>query len=96
MITVTAKITAKSGEKNKIISKSRDLIESTRLESGCISYNLYASTEDENTLLMFEQWENRDVLDLHMQTEHFKAFNASIENILENEVDIAVYSVDKA
>ena len=45
---------------------------------------------------MFEQWENQDILDLHMQTEHFKAFNAAIENILENEVDIAVYSVDKA
>ena len=96
MIIVTAKITAKSGEKDKIISKSRDLIESTRFESGCISYNLYASTEDENTLLIFEQWENHNVLDLHMQTKHFKAFNAAIEDIKEDKVDIAIYSADKA
>ena len=96
MIMVTAKITAKPDEKDEIISKSRDLIESTRFESGCISYNLYASTEDENTLLIFEQWENHNVLDLHMQTKHFKAFNAAIEDIKEDKVDIAIYSADKA
>jgi len=95
MIMVTAKITAKPDEKDEIISKAQDLIDSSRFEPGCISYNLYASTEEENVLLMLEQWENQEVLQLHMQTEHFKAFNASIENILENEVNIAVYSVDK-
>lgn len=96
MIMVTAKITAKPDEKDEIISKAQDLIDSSRFESGCISYNLYASTEDENTLLIFEQWENHNVLDLHMQTKHFKAFNAAIEDIKEDKVDIAIYSADKA
>jgi quinol monooxygenase YgiN len=31
-----------------------------------------------------------------MQTKHFKAFNAAIEDIKEDEVDIAIYSADKA
>ena len=96
MIMVTAKITAKPDEKDEIISKAQDLIDSSRFESGCISYNLYASTEEENVLLMLEQWENQEVLQLHMQTEHFQAFNAAIEDIKEDEVDIAIYSADKA
>ena len=96
MIIVTAKITAKSGKKDEIISKAQNLIESTRLEPGCISYNLYASIEDNDTLLMLEKWENPEVLKSHMQTEHFKTFNTSIENILAKEVDIAVYSADRA
>ena len=95
MIMVTAKITAKSGDKDKIVSEAQNLIKSSRLESGCISYNLYAGTEDDNNLLMLEQWENPEVLKLHMQTEHFKAFNTCIENILAKEVDITVYSADK-
>jgi Uncharacterized conserved protein len=92
---VTAKITAKPGEKNKIVSKAQNLIQSTRLESGCISYNLYNETENNNTLLMLEKWENQDVLNLHMQTEHFKAFNTAIGNILAKEVDIAIYSINE-
>lgn len=95
MILVTAKITAKSGKKDKIISKARNLIQSTRLETGCISYNLYSDTEDGDTLLMLEQWENNDVLNSHMKTKHFKTFNTAIEDILVKEVDITVYSVDK-
>lgn len=94
MIIVTAKIIAQPGEKNNIILKARDLIKSTRLEPGCISYNLYASTEDEDVLIVLEQWENQDVLDSHMQTEHFKSFGAAVENILAGELDIKIYSVD--
>lgn len=95
MIVVTATITAKPGERDNIISKSRDLIESTRLESGCISYNLYASTEDDDVLMMLEQWENPEVLETHMQTEHFKAFGAAIGDIMAKKLDIALYSADK-
>jgi len=94
MIMVTAKITAKPGERDNVILKAKDLIESTRLESGCISYNLYASTEDDDVLMMIEQWKNQDVLDTHLETEHFKAFGEVVEDILARELDINVYSVD--
>jgi quinol monooxygenase YgiN len=95
MIIVTATITANPDERDKIIKKSQDLIESTRLESGCISYNLYASTEDDNILLMLERWENQEVLESHMQTKHFKAFGADIKNLLARKLDIDVCSADK-
>jgi len=95
MIIVTATITAKPSERDKIISKSQDVIKSTRLESGCITYNLYASTENDNVLIMFEQWENREVLEKHMQTEHFLAFSATIEDLKAGDMDITIYSADK-
>jgi len=94
MIIVTATITANPGERDKIIAKSRDLIESSRLEPGCISYDLYANTEDDDVLLMLEQWENLEVLQSHTQTEHFKAFGADT-GILAKKGDITVYSADK-
>lgn len=95
MIIVTATITAKPGKRDEIISKSQDLIKSTRLEPGCISYNLYASTEDEDALVMIEQWENKEVLDTHMQTEHFQAFGVAISDILAAELGIDLYSAEK-
>ncbi|BDZ67725.1 putative quinol monooxygenase [Methanobacterium ferruginis] len=95
MIIVTANITAKPGERDELISKSQDVIESTRQEQGNISYELLASTEDENVLLMFEKWESKEALDAHMQTEHFKAFGTAIKDIIAKELDITLYSADK-
>lgn len=95
MIIVEAKIRAKNGNRDKIISKSEDLIKSTRLESGCISYNLYASVEDDDILIMFEKWENMDILNKHMKTEHFKAFGDAIEEFLAENMNINIYSVER-
>jgi quinol monooxygenase YgiN len=43
---------------------------------------------------MLEQWENQEVLQLHMQTEHFQAFNTAIKDKLAGEVSIKVYSAE--
>ncbi len=93
MIILTATITSKSGKRNEIISKSQELIKATRSESGCISYELFASTEDEDVLLMFERWENMEALELHKQTDHFTAFGPAIGEFLAKEIELEVYSV---
>jgi len=94
MIIVTATIIANPGERDEIVSKSRDLIKSTRLEPGCISYDLYMNAEDDDILLMLERWETLEALQSHSQTEHFKAFGADI-GILVKKVDTTAYSADK-
>jgi len=96
MIIVTAAITGKPGKRDELISKSQDVIKSTRLEQGNISYELLASTEDENVLLMFEKWENKEALDAHMQTEHFKAFGSAIGDLVAKGLDITIYSAEEA
>jgi|BarGraNGADG00312_2_1021985.scaffolds.fasta_scaffold03992_5 quinol monooxygenase YgiN len=96
MIIVKATITAKPGDRDKIISISQDVIGPTRSELGCISYELFASTQDKDVLVMFEQWKNREVLETHMQTEHFKAFGAAIKDMIAKELEISVYSAEKA
>lgn len=96
MIIVKATITAKPGDRDKIISISQGVIGPTCSELGCISYELFASTQDKDVLVMFEQWENREVLETHMQTEHFKAFGAAIKDMIAKELEISVYSAEKA
>lgn len=44
----------------------------SRVEEGCIMYEYFASTEDENKLLLVEKWENAAVQQAHTQTAHFK------------------------
>ncbi|WP_321423407.1 putative quinol monooxygenase [uncultured Methanobacterium sp.] len=96
MIIVTATITGKPGKRDELISKSQDVIKSTRLEQGNISYELLASTEDDDVLLMFEKWKNKEALDTHMQTKHFKSFGSAIEDLVAKELEITIYSAEKA
>ncbi len=50
-------------------SKVLDLI---RNEDGCISYNYYLDTSDNNTILLVEEWESKDKQTVHMKQEHMK------------------------
>ena len=95
MIIVTATINTKPGERDKIISKSQDVIESTRLESGCISYELFASTEDDDVLMMFEKWESKEALELHKQTDHYNAFGQIIGNLIAKEIEVRIYFTEE-
>ena len=94
MIIVTATMNVKPGNKDTFILESQDLISETRKEDGCISYNLLADTEDENILVMLEQWKDTDSLNRHMKTDHFKQFGDVIEQFLVKEIDIQSYSVE--
>jgi quinol monooxygenase YgiN len=93
MIIVTAKMHVKPGKKDDFILKTQDLIEATRKEDGCISYHLYASTEDENILVMLEHWEDYASLNTHMETNHFKKFGETIESHLAKDLDVTSYSI---
>jgi quinol monooxygenase YgiN len=58
------------------------MIAPTRKEEGCIEYRLQQDNETEESFLMIEQWENRDLWQVHMQAEHLKAFVAATEGKL--------------
>ena len=93
MIMITETITAKPGQNDIIIEKSQYLIEYARLKPGCVSYHVYTSTENKDFLLMIDHWKNKEVLEVKLQTEHFKVFDAAIKSIIAKEFDI--YSFDK-
>jgi len=93
MLLVTAKITAKPGQRDKIIENSNDLVETTRKEPGCMNYDLYSSTEDENILMVLEKWENKEALDTHTETDHFQAFGQAIEDMVAEEMEVTIYQV---
>ncbi len=94
MIIVMAIMNVKPGKKDAFILDAKDLVAKTRQETGCISYDLLASTEDEDLLVMLEKWENIESLNTHMETDHFKKFGGTIERFLTEEIEVKSYSVD--
>ena len=95
MIIVLAKAIPKDEEAcEKIVEFAQDLIENSRKENGNVDYNLYANT-GEATLLFVEQWESKEILGSHLQTDHFIRFGENIQDLVSSELIIDVFDADE-
>ena len=82
-VTVVARIKAKPEASTKIHEELLKLIEPTRSEDGCINYDLYQDNEDPSLFFFLENWESRELLDKHLESEHIKAYLKSTEGFVE-------------
>ncbi len=71
MIKVVAKNKINVEKLETVLSLYEELVNATRMEEGCIKYELYQDVEDPSVLTMIEEWEDKASLDQHMKTEHF-------------------------
>jgi len=95
VIIVLAKAIAKDeNAKNEIIEFSKALIENSKSEEGNIDYNLYEDTSD-NSLMFVEKWESIEILQKHMQTDHFLKFGQNIGDLLSGDLGIEVFNSEK-
>lgn len=72
MVKVIAKSYAKEDNLDRILELSREMVEKTVQENGCIKYELFQDVKDPNTLIIIEEWESQEALNNHMASEHFK------------------------
>ncbi len=59
---------------NKWVESQRILMsvmERTRVESGCISCNLYQCIEDEHVMMMEELWQSNEDLERHLRSDDY-------------------------
>ena len=95
MIIVAAKVRVKPGKREEFIQAAQDSIAATRKENGNVFYELYASTEDGNLVMYYEQWTGRDVLAVHLDSAHMKAFAKIKEErgLVEGPSEVTVYDL---
>lgn len=55
----------KVDKRERFLTDIQPLIQSTRLEEGCIEYHLYESIEEKNQFVMIENWESQEAIDNH-------------------------------
>jgi quinol monooxygenase YgiN len=95
MIIVQAKAVPKDESAySKVIEAAQNLINESKAEEGNIDYNLYSNTGD-GSLLFVEEWETVEILNKHLNTDHFKQFGADIDGLLVSDLDITVFNADK-
>lgn len=79
MITIVAVCDIKPEGKEKFLDLALSLVESTRKETGNVSYNLYHDLNNPNQYTFIENWKDQEAIDQHNASVHFTSFvkNAS-------------------
>ncbi|TCM60274.1 quinol monooxygenase YgiN [Acinetobacter calcoaceticus] len=63
----------------------QELVEKTKLETGCLGYELFHDLRDPGHFVFIEEWESREALDLHVQSEHFQRLVPLIDGYIRQE-----------
>jgi len=95
MIHVVAVITAKPGQREKILAAFRANVPAVLAEAGCIEYGAAVDVSPElpfqscygpDTLLVIEKWESQDALKAHAAAPHMQAYGAKVREFIASRV----------
>jgi len=76
MITVIAKLPIKEGKMEEALGEFKGLMAKVAQEEGTLLYSLNKEKSNPNTLVVVEQYKDKDAFNLHSSTPHFKEFFA--------------------
>ncbi|PWL93589.1 MAG: hypothetical protein DBY07_04510 [Clostridiales bacterium] len=84
-LTMLVTYKAKPGMRQTYVQQLRSsgILKKIREENGCLSYDFYFSEEDENTLLLVEQWQDADCQKIHLEQPHMKEAMAVKEQYID-------------
>lgn len=70
-------------EKNRkpLIEAATELVELSLRDKGCVDYDLYASTTEDDRFLIYETWESEADLKRHEESEHFRRLVPRLEEL---------------
>jgi quinol monooxygenase YgiN len=64
------------------------LVEPTRLEAGCLDYDLHRSVDDPDVWFVYENWRSPEGFDAHMLSEHLQAFLKTMPDLVAGNIDL--------
>jgi quinol monooxygenase YgiN len=95
MIHVVAVITAKPGQREKILQAFHANIPAVKAEKGCIEYGPAVDAENAlafqtkvgpETFLVVEKWESMDALKAHAAAPHMAVYAAKVKELIASRV----------
>lgn len=93
MLTVIATITARPDRISDVRRELEKLVIATRLENGCINYDLHVDLSDPRRFVFYENWSDKAALDAHAASPHMKAWAQVREAMLAAPVKIELFSM---
>lgn len=82
-LTIVARILAKEEKREFVKSELLKLIDVTKAEEGNINYDLHQDNENPNFFVFYENWENRELWQIHMNNSHLAEYIKATEGAVE-------------
>lgn len=79
-LTIVANIIANTDQIDLVRAELLKLIDTTRAEDGCITYDLHQDNENPAHFTFYETWENRALWQAHMEAPHLAAYLAATQS----------------
>jgi quinol monooxygenase YgiN len=88
MVIVMATLKANEGQGDTVAEEFKKLLPKVLKDPGTLGYLVCRVANDTNKFIVIEQYESREALQYHGQSEHFKAFNAATRGMFAGRAEI--------
>lgn len=92
-IRVVARVVAILEKVDEVKSILLEIIEPTRQEQGCITYELLQNKADPTDFTFVEEWESQALLNEHLNSAHIAQASSQLNGLIATEPDIRVYQL---
>ncbi len=96
MIIVHTSIPVKPERRAEAIEAAKTLAENSRREDGTVNYRAMTDIQNPNLIRFFEQYENVEALEEHVEKDYYHAFNAELPNFADGEMETIQARVDES
>jgi quinol monooxygenase YgiN len=80
-MTITKKVVfiAKEDSIEELKTLLGTMVQASRVEDGCLLYNIYQMKDKPNTFVVVEAWENNEALEGHKHSAHYLHYKSHFE-----------------
>lgn len=90
-LTVVARIKARPGQEARVRQELQKLLAPTRVEDGCLNFDMHESLDHPGDFLFYENWTSRAHLDLHIQAPHIQSWFKLADSLLSEPVELTFW-----
>ena len=91
-IRIIARFTARPDSIDAMRTLLLGMLEPTRKEAGCVSYELLNNSADPTDFTFVEEWASQAAIDAHMKTPHLTGLVADSAPLLASPLDVRLYT----
>ena len=95
MIVVTGSVTARQDTFDEILRLSREHVDRSRKEFGCLAHAVHIDCENRLRLVFFERWTDRDALLKHFAVPASREFVHSLQTLAAAPATLELFDANK-
>lgn len=91
MIIVTGTLHARADTLDQVLSLSREHVQRSRAEAGCLEHGVAIDADDPLRLVFFERWADREAIGAHFKVPASRAFGKAVAALVDQPPTLSMF-----